>query len=113
MDDLSISCTSRGAITVLHVGGEVDFYSAPRLGGALDEEIGTGHTRLVVDLQAVSFIDSSGLNVLVEGLRSVRPDNGSLGLVCSSERILKVFNSTGLDKLFAISSSVAEACDAA
>ena len=111
--DLSISSASRGAITVVHVGGEIDVYTAPTLRERLDEQINAGRTRLVVDLEGVTFMDSTGLGVLVGRLKSVRSQNGSLRLVCSSERILKVFAITGLDKVFQIFSSVDAACDAA
>lgn len=113
MDDLSISCTSRGGITVVHVEGEVDVYTSPALREALDEQVNQGRTRLVVDLLGVSFMDSSGLNVLVGGLKSARSRNGSFRLVCTSERILRVLNITGLNQLFEVCSSVAEACEAA
>lgn len=113
MVDLSISSGSRGDVTVVHVGGEIDLYTAPQPGAALHEQITTGHTHLVVDLIGVSFMDSSGLRVLLQALRAARSRDGSLRLVCASERILKVLGITGLDKLFAISSSVAAACEAA
>ena len=113
MDDLTISSGSRGASTVIHVGGEIDAYTAPTLGERLDEQINAGHTRLVVDLEDVSFMDSSGLNVLVGRLASVRSRGGSLSLVRPRDRILRVLTITGLNELFAIFSSVDAACGAA
>ena len=64
---------------------------------------------LVVDLQGVTFMDSTGLGVLVGRLKLVRVQDGTLKLVCTSERILKVFAITGLDKVFQIFDSIDEA----
>ncbi|GAA1241720.1 MULTISPECIES: STAS domain-containing protein [Oryzihumus] len=110
--DLSISSAERGGVTVVHVGGEIDVYTAPTLRERLDEQIKAGHTHLVVDLSGVTFMDSTGLGVLVGRLKSVRAQDGSLRLVCSAERILKVFAITGLDKVFQIFGSVDDAVGA-
>jgi len=107
--ELSISSDARGEVTVVHVGGEIDVYTAPVLRERLDEHISAGRHHLVVDLEDVSFMDSTGLGVLVGRLKLVRAHNGTLRLVCSSERILKVFSITGLDKVFQISASVDDA----
>ena len=111
--DLSISSDVRDGVTVVHVGGEIDVYTAPVLRERLDEHISAGRDHLVVDLENVSFMDSTGLGVLVGRLKLVRVTNGSLRLVCSSERILKVFSITGLDKVFHIYGSVDDALAAA
>ena len=100
--DLSISSADHGDVTVVHVAGEIDVYTAPSLRERLDEHVSVGRVQLVVDLEGVSFMDSTGLGVLVGRLKLVRAQNGSLRLVCSSERILKVFAITGLDKVFQI-----------
>lgn len=110
--DLSITSAERGDLTVVSVGGEIDVYTAPSLRETLDEHVAAGRTHLVVDLEGVSFMDSTGLGVLVGRLKLVRAQNGSLRLVCSSERILKVFAITGLDKVFQIFPTVDEAVTA-
>jgi anti-sigma B factor antagonist len=107
--DLSISSEVREEVTVVHVGGEIDVYTAPVLREHLDEHIMQGRHQLVVDLGDVSFMDSTGLGVLVGRLKLVRVKNGTLRLVCSSERILKVFSITGLDKVFQIFATVDDA----
>jgi anti-sigma B factor antagonist len=111
--DLSITSEERDAATVVHVGGEIDVYTAPVLREHLDEHISAGRHHLVVDLEAVSFMASTGLGVLVGRLKLVRAANGTLRLVCSNDRILSVFSITGLDKVFQIFASVDEALDAA
>ena len=107
--DLSITSEARGEATVVHVGGEIDVYTAPVLREHLDEHIAAGRNHLVVDLGGVTFMASTGLGVLVGRLKLVRAANGSMRLVCSSDRILSVFSITGLDKVFQMFPSVDDA----
>ncbi|HZY00568.1 MAG TPA: STAS domain-containing protein [Dermatophilaceae bacterium] len=107
--DLSITSEVRGGATVVHVGGEIDVYTAPVLREHLDEHISSGRTDLVVDLGGVTFMASTGLGVLVGRLKLVRAANGTIRLVCSNDRILSVFSITGLDKVFQIFPSVDDA----
>lgn len=107
--DLSITSEVRGEATVVHVAGEIDVYTAPVLRERLDGYISAGRHDLLVDLGGVTFMASTGLGVLVGRLKLVRAANGTLRLVCSSERILSVFSITGLDKVFQIFPSVDDA----
>ncbi|HYA45247.1 MAG TPA: STAS domain-containing protein [Acidimicrobiales bacterium] len=100
---------SRPPSTVLAVKGEVDVYTAPRLREKLVELDSQGKRRVVVDLEGVDFLDSTGLGVLVGGLKRLRSHGGDLDLVCTHQRILKIFEITGLTKVFSIYSSVSEA----
>ena len=107
--DLSLSTRTEGGSTVVAVGGEIDVYTAPKLRETLIDLVSRGEHDLVVDMEGVDFLDSTGLGVLVGGLKRVRAHDGSLRLVCSQERILKIFRITGLTKVFPIHSSVEEA----
>ena len=91
------------------VEGEIDVYTAPRLRQEITDLVGSGAYRLVIDLEGVEFLDSTGLGVLVGGLKKVRAHEGSLRLVCTQERLLKIFRITGLAKVFPIYDSVDEA----
>ncbi|HMC52139.1 MAG TPA: STAS domain-containing protein [Acidimicrobiales bacterium] len=104
--DLSLDVGERNGFTVLAVHGEVDVYTAPRLRERLVELVSQGKRQIVVDLEAVDFLDSTGLGVLVGGLKRLRSHDGDLTLVCTQQRILKVFEITGLTKVFAIHDSV-------
>jgi anti-sigma B factor antagonist len=97
---------SRAPYTILAVKGEVDVYTAPRLRERLVELATDGHLRVIVDLDGVDFLDSTGLGVLVGGLKRLRSNGGDLELVCTQGRILKVFSITGLTKVFAIHDSI-------
>jgi anti-sigma B factor antagonist len=107
--DLDIGTSVVDGRTVVQVVGEIDVYTAPQLRERLDAEIDAGRYDLVVDLSGVSFMDSTGLGVLVGRLKQIRLNDGSMRLVCSHERVLKVFVITGLDKVFAIYPTVGEA----
>jgi anti-sigma B factor antagonist len=107
--ELSLNDRREGDRTVLEVAGEVDVYTAPKLREKLVELVGDGHYKIVVDMTKVEFLDSTGLGVLVGGLKRVRSHDGSLSLVCNQERILKIFRITGLTKVFPMYDSLDEA----
>lgn len=88
--DLSLSTETMGDRTIVRVGGEIDVYTAPKLREQLVELVNDGSFHLVVDMEGVDFLDSTGLGVLVGGLKRVRAHEGSLRLVCNQERILKI-----------------------
>lgn len=107
--DLGLEDTQRDGCTVLTVRGEVDVYSAPRLRERLVELVSGGARTVVVDLDGVEFLDSTGLGVLVGGLKRLRSHDGELTLVCTQPRILKVFEITRLTEVFGIHDSVDDA----
>lgn len=107
--DLTLETHAAGPATILEVGGEVDVYTAPRMREQIVDLVTEGRYHLIVDMEAVEFLDSTGLGVLVGGLKRVRAHEGTLQVVCSQERILKIFRITGLTKVFEIHASVPEA----
>lgn len=110
--DLDLNVRKEGDHAVLEIGGEIDVYTAPRLREKLIELVSEGSYHLIVDLERVDFLDSTGLGVLVGGLKRVRSHDGSLQLVCTQEKILKIFRITGLTKVFPIHDSVRAAAAA-
>ena len=107
--EFAVSTRTEGPFTVVEVSGEVDVYTAAKLRAALDEEIAAGRNRLVVDLDAVTFLDSTGLGVLVGRLKVVRNHSGWLRLVCTQDRVLRVFRITGLDTVIGIHDTLEDA----
>jgi anti-sigma B factor antagonist len=95
--------------TIIEVSGEIDVYTAPRLRETLVSLVDAGNYRLIVDMEGVEFLDSTGLGVLVGGLKRVRAFDGGIDLVCTQGRILRIFRITGLSKVFNIFDSVEEA----
>ncbi|WP_110207439.1 anti-sigma factor antagonist [Nocardioides daejeonensis] len=100
--DLTLEIREHDGVTIVAVEGEIDVYTAPKLRDALTELVAGGTYHLVIDMEGVEFLDSTGLGVLVGGLKKVRAHDGSLRLVCTQERLLKIFRITGLAKVFAI-----------
>jgi anti-sigma B factor antagonist len=95
--------------TVVAVGGEIDVYSAPKLREKLISLVESGSYHLIIDMEAVEFLDSTGLGVLVGGLKRVRAHDGWIDLVCTQGRILRIFRITGLSRVFNIYESVVDA----
>ncbi|NTU72398.1 MAG: STAS domain-containing protein [Coriobacteriia bacterium] len=107
--ELDIQAQQSQSDCVVTLGGEVDVYTAPKLKERLIELVEGGCSNVVVDLEGVSFIDSSGLGVLVSILRRARERDGAVRIVCTRDNILKIFRITGLDKVFPVFTDVAEA----
>ncbi|MFL6060812.1 MAG: STAS domain-containing protein [Marmoricola sp.] len=103
--DLSLETRQVGDRTVVAIGGEIDVYTAPKLRDKITELVGAGNHDLIIDMERVDFIDSTGLGVLVGSLKKVRAQDGSMALICSQDRLLKIFRITGLDKVFTIHAS--------
>ena len=87
---------------VISLAGEVDLYTAPEFKQQLLEAISQGARHVVVDFSDTTFIDSTTLGVLVGGVKRLRTNDGQLSLVCSDRNITKIFEITGLDRVFTI-----------
>jgi anti-sigma B factor antagonist len=86
----------------VEVQGEIDVYTSPRVKETINELIEKGHYQLVINLEGVRYIDSTGLGVLIGALKKVREHSGRILLVCTNPQIKKIFNITGLVKIFEI-----------
>jgi anti-sigma B factor antagonist len=87
---------------VIALAGEVDLYTAPEFKQQLLDVIGKGAKNVIVDFSDTTFIDSTTLGVLVGGVKRLRTNDGQLSLVCSDRNITKIFEITGLDRVFTI-----------
>jgi anti-sigma B factor antagonist len=87
---------------VIALAGEVDLYTAPEFKQQLLEVIAQGGRQVIVDFTDTTFIDSTTLGVLVGGVKRLRTNDGQLSLVCSDRNITKIFEITGLDRVFTI-----------
>src|SRR5262249_12653237 len=101
--------TVEEGIVVLILQGEVDAFTAPKLKQEIINQIDQGVTRLAVDLADVNYLDSTGLGVLIGGLKRTRDKDGELVLVCPNVRIMRIFDNTGLSKIFEMFNSEDEA----
>lgn len=110
---MELAVTKQGAqgVPVVAVSGEVDVSAAPALRDGLTDLLTEGGS-VIVDLTEVGFLDSTGLGALV-ATRSAADERGaSLLLVCTHERVLKLFAITGLDGVFTIYDTVDDALGA-
>ena len=98
-----------GDAYLIALTGEVDLYTAPEFKQQLLEVITQGAKNVVVDFTNTTFIDSTTLGVLVGGIKRLRTNEGELSLVCNDRNITKIFEITGLDRVFSIYPSREEA----
>lgn len=96
-------------MAVLKLAGEVDVYTSPRVKQEIVDLLNGGATKLVVDLSAVEYLDSTGLGVLIGGLKRTKEREGDLKIACDNLRIMRIFEITGLTKIFDIYRTATEA----
>ncbi len=99
---LDLTVTFAPGRTEVTIRGEVDCYSARVLRERLLDLVRAGHYDLVLDLDQVGFLDSTGLGVFVGVLKRVRHHDGSVRLVCTQARILEILRITGLTQVFSV-----------
>jgi anti-sigma B factor antagonist len=105
-ENLLIETREAGQWIVLDAKGEVDLYTAPRLKEHVGGMVAEGKPRIAVNLEGVEFMDSTGIGVLISGLKRCREAGGDLTLVAPREPVRKVLSITGLDRVFSIHDSV-------
>jgi anti-sigma B factor antagonist len=87
---------------VITVSGEIHVSTAPEFAQRLSAAIDSGKTAVVLDMGGVEFIDSTGLSVLLNGLRLVTQMQGRMALVCTNPTVLRLFQITSLVETFDI-----------
>ena len=112
-DDFQEDDSSDGDLAVLVMGGELDYEVSPQIRARLVGAIKDGRRRLVLDLSDVTFIDSTAIGVLAGTVVKLdEAGGGSLAVVCSHEKVVQIFEITGLDSVIAVHSSREEAVSA-
>lgn len=95
-------------VHVVALGGEIDLHTAPRLDEALFSAIDEGAHRVLVDLAATTFVDSTVLGILLRAHRRLDDAGGRLVVVSNDPRILRTFALTGLDRTLAVEPTLTE-----
>ncbi len=108
MDGVTIDPQGNG-VAVVRLTGRLDYQAAPEVRQELLDAVEQGSTRIVVDLGAVEFLDSSGLGALIGGLKAARAAGGDLRLAQAPEQTRVVLALTTLDRMFTAYASVPEA----
>ncbi|NPV59054.1 MAG: STAS domain-containing protein [Actinobacteria bacterium] len=89
-------------VSVITLEGEIDLSTSAEFKEAVYETIESGKKDIIIDLNGLEFMDSTGLGVVVAALKKTRMEGGTIRLICNKRNILKVFTVTGLDKVFSI-----------
>jgi anti-sigma B factor antagonist len=96
-------------LTVVKISGEIDVFTSPRLREELLDIIEDGALHLVVDLGDVTFLDSTGLGVLVGIYHRLRARDGTMAFMGVNDRVRRVFHVTQLTKIFVLHRSLDDA----
>jgi anti-sigma B factor antagonist len=108
-ETFDISEETGDGVSIVSATGEIDIATAPALREQLELSIDRRPDVVVVDLLGVTFMDSTALGVLIGALKRCRDADGTMRIVVSDARVLKVFEITGLTELFSIFSTIDEA----
>ena len=103
---MDVKSFEKNGVLVFHVSGEINLSTSPQLKKLFEKQPAK---KIVVDLEKVAYVDSSGLATLVEILKKTKSQGGSLGLSGLSDKVRSLFEITKLDKLFLILPSQEEA----
>ncbi|MGH8890540.1 MAG: STAS domain-containing protein [Acidothermaceae bacterium] len=106
--ELEVHVDRVGGILVISPVGEIDIVTGGLFLEALIAAISTGESRLIVDLNQVPFMDSTGLTIFLSAERALRSIEGQLRLVARPE-IAEVFQLAWMDKFFPVHADIAEA----
>lgn len=106
---IDIDVIDKGDFKVIQPSGDLDVYTVGSLRDAIGAMIEGDTTKVVVDLDHVPFMDSSGLGALMGGVRRLRESGGDLAIACTREQHLKLFTITGFGEGVSIAPTVEEA----
>ena len=106
---MSVQHTTQQGLTIVSISGELTLVTASQLKKRLFELTEDGATHLIIDLQQVPFIDSTGLGALVSGLKNAKLKGGNLVLAALQEQARSIFEITMAYRIFDLYESVSEA----
>ena len=108
---IDIAISEQGGYRIVKPEGDLDVYTVGSLRDAIASFVEEDRPKVVVDLDGVPFMDSSGLGALMGGVRRLREAGGDLAIACTREQHLKLFNITGFGEGVSIAPTVEEAAD--
>ncbi|CEG25368.1 anti-sigma factor antagonist [Bacillus sp. B-jedd] len=104
--DIRLDVNESNEFVEIYVNGEIDAYTAPKLREAVFPLSEKDGVKMVIDLSEVSYMDSTGLGVIVGVFKAVRSHNGEFKLVGLSDRLIRLFEITGLADIIDINSQI-------
>lgn len=106
---LNIAKSRNGAVTVMKFSGDLDLQSLPEAKKSLADLMDAGQVKILLDVEKVDYIDSSGLGFLIGSLKRVRELKGEMKLVGLNAYMLGIFRLIHLDYVLPIFDSVEKA----
>lgn len=106
--ELKVSTRSHAGHALVAIAGEIDLYTAPRLQSEFTRLLQDGPNRVVIDMSAVEFCDSTGMNVLLSALKRIKEQGGALDVAAPRPAVRKILQVTGLDSVFTVHDEVPE-----
>ena len=104
--DFDVTVSYEDDEVLVAVRGEIDLYTGPMFWERMSAALDGGRTRVVIDIGGVSFMDSTGISVLVMALRRLREDGGVLVVRSPSRSIFKLLELTGIANLVTVEGGV-------
>ncbi|MBT6121466.1 anti-sigma factor antagonist [bacterium] len=96
--NFNIEIDEKQDIPIVRVTGDIDIYTCPKLNKGMSEAIEGGHSSIVLDLEGIHYLDSTGLGIIAHTARSLSNKKGYIYIVCQQPQIRKIFSVSGLDK---------------
>ena len=109
MENLRIQSEHYDGWVVARIQGDLDVYTAPRLREFISDSVSLGDANLVLDLEGVGFLDSTGLSVMVAGLKKTKEAGGDLLIIKPNPQIQRILSITDLVKILPIHADIEEA----
>lgn len=106
---LSVRTRQVGSIQVVEPEGEFEVYTASRVREVLEALTAVAECRVCLSLQNVTFLDSKGIGVIVEGTKRARRAGGELVVLCESERFMRHFRILKLEEYLTLAESMQDA----
>lgn len=106
---MELSTQHQDEVVIITVKGEIDLYNAKKLSDALEGAHQEGVKNVIIDVENVSYIDSTGIGALIKGKKIFKTAGGDVKLAAVQESIQDVFNRTKLDSIFQYHDTIAAA----
>lgn len=111
MDNIRLDTNARevDGFRVLDVSGEIDVYTGPVFKEAINSVIASGQKDLILNMEGVTYMDSSGFGTLLSAVKRLKPEGGSINLVACSSSIERMLTITRLNTVFGLYETLEEA----
>jgi len=94
--DFSVEIDNKNSLPIVRVKGEIDVYTCSKLNASLQEVIQAGAKSIVLNLENIQYIDSTGLGTIAHAAREVQQSEGKILVVCPKPQVRKIFEISGL-----------------